>query len=210
MASDPFGVSFVPTGAGGSKPQNAPGQRPTPVQQAIQTLSLRIPKTAGASAFAPQALLNSAGSGALGGNPNDASVLEQIRRMLFGGRLGTQPMPMAPDPGTMTPYGTPPTPDSGWPAAPAPTPFQPAPAFRPQPSPMAPYAPPYTPNITPGGTGPRDPDPTPGPLPSPVADPPEETPNVPFAIRPIPTAPPPFWPGDNGLSDDRSWETRQI
>lgn len=83
--ADPFGISFAPTD------QNAQvrgdGQRGTsPVQTAIQTLSLRVPHIAGAGAIAPQPLLESGGSAGLGGsmNPNAASILELLKR-LFGG-----------------------------------------------------------------------------------------------------------------------------
>jgi hypothetical protein len=111
MQGDPFGVSFSPsagpTGDGGSKP--------TPVQQAIQTLSLKIPKNPGAGAIAPGALLNSPGGGAVGGNPNDAMILEQIRKMLFGtkpGQVGMGPqMPTAPDMGSQP--SVPPPPQGG-------------------------------------------------------------------------------------------------
>ena len=80
---DSLGLSFMPGGqqdASGSPN----GQRPTPVQSAIQTLSLRIPKTVGAASGAPEALLTSPGGSALG-NPNSAALLEQLRRWLFGG-----------------------------------------------------------------------------------------------------------------------------
>lgn len=85
--ADPFGISFSPSDQNGPNGQ-VNGQRPNPVQQAIQTLSLRIPRVAGASAFTAQPLLNSPGGGALGGDPNSASILEQLRRMLFGTPAG--------------------------------------------------------------------------------------------------------------------------
>lgn len=83
--ADPFGLSFSPGGQNGPNGQPTNGQRPTPIQQAIQTLSLKIPRVAGASAFTAQPLLNSPGGMGLGGNPNSAAMLEQLRRMLFGG-----------------------------------------------------------------------------------------------------------------------------
>lgn len=82
--ADPFGLSFSP-GAGGANGQPQAGQKPSPVQTAIQTLSLRIPRVAGASAFTPQSLLTSPGGSALGGDPNSAALLEHLRRLLFGG-----------------------------------------------------------------------------------------------------------------------------
>lgn len=83
--ADPIGVSFSPAGGGPGQQQN--GQRPTPVQQAIQTLSLRIPQHAGAGAFTPQPLLDSPGGSGFG-NPDAANVLEMIKRLLFGNRPG--------------------------------------------------------------------------------------------------------------------------
>lgn len=84
---DPLGISFMPGAQGdqGNNPQQ------TPVQQAIQTLSLRIPRVVGAGSLAPGQLLNAPGGAGLGGNPNSAALLEQIRRMLFGG--GSVPGP---------------------------------------------------------------------------------------------------------------------
>jgi len=79
---DPLGLSFMPGESGATDP-NKP--QPSPVQQAIQTLSLRIPRTVGAASGAPQALLTSGGGSMLGGNPNAASILEQLRRLFMGG-----------------------------------------------------------------------------------------------------------------------------
>lgn len=85
--ADPFGISFAPT-SDGAQPNG--GARPSPIQQAIQTLSFKIPRVAGASAFTAQPLLTAQGGDALGGNPNSAALLEQIRRMLFGQQGGQQ------------------------------------------------------------------------------------------------------------------------
>lgn len=87
--ADPLGVSFSPTGHDGP---NAP--RPSPVQQAIQTLSLRIPSHAGTSAFTPQSLLDAPGGAGLGGNAD--AILELLKKVLFGppqGRMGPGQMP---------------------------------------------------------------------------------------------------------------------
>jgi hypothetical protein len=82
--ADPLGVSFSPTGAGGPN-----AQRPSPVQQAIQTLSLRIPSHAGASAFTPQSLLQAPGGSAFGGGGgNTDALLEMLKKLLFGGGPG--------------------------------------------------------------------------------------------------------------------------
>ena len=89
MMNDALGVSFSPTGNGGPN-----AQKPTPVQQAIQTLSLRVPSHVGASAFTPQALLPSPteSGGSVGGAPD--MLLEAIKRLLFGpAQQGTQPVP---------------------------------------------------------------------------------------------------------------------
>lgn len=92
---DPLGLSFMPGDAGNADPNKS---QQSPVQQAIQTLSLRIPRTVGAGSAAPGQLLNSPGGSALGGNVNSAALLEQIRRMLFGGgaNFGTPTAPGAP------------------------------------------------------------------------------------------------------------------
>jgi hypothetical protein len=72
------GVSFQP-GSG----ETAPGGTKKPqtgVQEAIQVLSLRLPKTVGARAIAPGALLNAQGSG---GNPRIDSVVSQVLGRYF-------------------------------------------------------------------------------------------------------------------------------
>jgi hypothetical protein len=76
---DTLGISFSPANQPGTQ---GSGSRPSPVQQAIQTLSLRIPPHAGASAFTPQALLESPGGSALGGTPD--AILELLKKILFG------------------------------------------------------------------------------------------------------------------------------
>jgi hypothetical protein len=158
MQGDPFGVSFNP--AGGQGPSGQPqGQKPSPIQQAIQTLSLKIPKNPGAGAIAPEALLNSQGGGAIGGNSNDAMILEQIRKMLFGtnpGQIGTGPqMPRSlPDVGVeggfQPQFGSPQPPQMG---APAPQPQAPqlTPHFTPVEGTGAPGQPPSQPFGNTGG-----------------------------------------------------------
>lgn len=125
--ADPLGVSFSPTGDDG------PTAKPSPVQQAIQTLSLRIPTHAGASAFTPQSLLSPMGGR---GGPNDA-ILEFLRKLLFGqpgggGSLAGGPMG-APPPGGIPPPGV--TPGGG------PLPRDPLPPHPPDPGPDAPPVP---------------------------------------------------------------------
>jgi hypothetical protein len=97
--ADPFGLSFSPADQSGPNGQPTNGQRPSPVQQAIQTLSLRIPRVVGASGLAPTPLLNSQGGSALGGDPNSAALLEQLKRLLFGSPASSpmsSPFPQAP------------------------------------------------------------------------------------------------------------------
>lgn len=160
MTGDPFGVSFMPGTSG--DPQQ--GQKPSPVQQAIQTLSFSIPKNAGASAFTPQSLLTSQGSGQLGGAmPDAANTLEMIKRLLFG----NQPpgAPQLPGQGGGGPNLTPafrpiepggPTgggPTGGGPSAP---PMPPGGAPRPSAGPV--------PSVYPGGGGTQPGAPTPPPV----------------------------------------------
>ncbi len=124
MQGDGFGVSFSPGQQGGQGQAQGAG-RPSPVQQAIQTLSLKLPRVAGAGSVAPDALLNSAGGGQLGGPTDAASMLEAIKRMLFGNQ-GGQPGQMhnLPMPGRQAaPGGTMPGPNPGGFQAPEPPPY---------------------------------------------------------------------------------------
>lgn len=82
--ADPFGLSFSPGAQNGPNGQPLNGSKPSPIQQAIQTLSLKIPRSPGASAFTATPLLTSPGGSGFG-NPNSVAALEQLRRMLFGG-----------------------------------------------------------------------------------------------------------------------------
>lgn len=163
MQGDPFGVSFSPAQQGGQGQAQA-GPRQSPVQQAIQTLSLRMPRVAGAGSLAPQALLNSPGGANMSGPVDAASMLEQIKRMLFGnqqpGQVGTGP-DLPRDNGGSAP--TPPSPmDPGGRGMPVPGPGGFTPPWQPpqQPGapPEAPPAPPMAPSVTPGGGDTRDPE----------------------------------------------------
>lgn len=81
-----FGLSFVPGqsqldrqpggGGGGAQP------RSSPVQQAIQMLSLRLPHVVGAQALAPGPLLQ--GPGAAGVPSAGGGGIEALLRLLFG------------------------------------------------------------------------------------------------------------------------------
>lgn len=165
MPIDPMGISFSPTGD--SQQNNA--QKPTPVQQAIQTLSLRIPRTVGAASGAPQQLLQGQGGAGLGGNPNAAMTLEALIRRLFGGGAGL-PMPGGGAPGGGDPGGggAVPSPIVGFPAPPraGEQPPTPGPTFPVPPSPGGrapeePYTPPPAPaappHLGPGVGPPRAP-----------------------------------------------------
>lgn len=93
MAS--FGVSFVPGGQGDpgkSMPEGQAGGAP-PLQQAIQLLSLRLPRVVGANGLAPGPLLNAPGGMGGTGNP----LLEALLRLagMSGGSLPQQGTPMA-------------------------------------------------------------------------------------------------------------------
>lgn len=186
--ADPFGLSFSPAAQNGPNGQPVNGQRPSPIQSAIQTLSLRIPSVPGASAFTAAPLLTSPGGAALGGNPNSAAVLEQLRRMLFGGgpaptaigtpAPGAPQAPMgggAPDLATIFSqiFGPSAPADSNGPSAP-----------QDQDGPAAPQTPPLSPRFDPG----KDNRPAPGrdntPLPpsppayGPIEDIPNDRPQI--------------------------------
>src|SRR3990167_1200363 len=91
------GVSFQPGQSGSRGTQSRPSSANTGIQEAIKLLSLRLPRVVGARAMAPQALLESAGSG---GNPRVDSVVSQVMRRMFptGGDPGAggTPAPMVP------------------------------------------------------------------------------------------------------------------
>jgi hypothetical protein len=82
-ANSPLGISFSPFAQqpnGASQTGYNPSAPASP-QDAIRTLSLRLPRVVGASAPAPQALLNSPGSAAFGAAGNN---LDQLMAQLFG------------------------------------------------------------------------------------------------------------------------------
>lgn len=176
MADAPFGLSFAP---GENKPAGNDTGR---LQQAIQTLSLRLPRVPGASSFTATPLLNSQGGGALG-SPNDAMVLEQLKRLLFGGMQGGAPGGMgggsAPPSGLASLFGGAGLPSGG-----------------------------FTPRVQPGSGGdlPRDPDPAQSPAP-PM---PPQTPSAdPFSIQPLPGPSPSMGPGIEPFPDSNPWDRQQ-
>lgn len=105
-----LGISFVP--GQGSQQQQQAGVEPAgpPLQQALQLLSLRLPRVAGANAILPRPLLN----GRPGGSPVPGTPEwdELMKRLLPGGG-GSMPGGGAPPPGLTNPgwkYGGPPAP----------------------------------------------------------------------------------------------------
>jgi hypothetical protein len=96
MAED-FGLSFSP--ATTTDKTKAMADPNAPVQEAIRTLSLRIPKVTGGKGLAPAPLLNSMGSQGMG-MPGGMG-LEQLLAMLFGQRQPAQ------QGGPMSPGGAP-------------------------------------------------------------------------------------------------------
>lgn len=80
------GLTFQP-----GNQQPAPTSQ-TPVQQAIQLLSLRLPTQAGPSAIAPQGLLNGAGGMGLGqGGQTPESALMLLQRLLQQSQAAAPP-----------------------------------------------------------------------------------------------------------------------
>lgn len=87
-----FGLSFNPVGEDPQQQGQAPQGSQTPIQDAIKTLSLRIPNFRTQGSLAPLPLLQSQGS--LGMQPG-GSPLEQMLMRLFGaqGPMSPQQMP---------------------------------------------------------------------------------------------------------------------
>lgn len=162
MADDGFGLSFAPfAGKPGYGDHPTSGGQLSPVQEAIQILSLRRPTVVGASAPGPNALINPnapggpGGAGSMGGGGFDLPDL--LKRLLgqFGGQYQPPSMPK----------------------------FGPAPEM-----PGGSYAPPQLPKVpAPGfdfGQGPKAPEP---PAPAPPAlqspTPPERQPGAGFPFQ---------------------------
>src|SRR3954468_22422387 len=112
--ADNFGLSFAPLGQSASGASGSPagpggtGGSVNPLQDAIRVLSLRIPRTVGASPIAPAPLLNAVGSAGVSqpqGTPMQPGMdLETLLRRLFG--MGTQ---AAPPTTAAPPYANPPS-----------------------------------------------------------------------------------------------------
>lgn len=107
-----LGISFVP---GQGPDQQRPQQAPTdsaPLQQALQMLSLRLPRFTSASAILPPQLQQRQPGAPLPPQPGTPEWEELMRRLLSGGGApspgGQQPPPPIPAPGWK--YNPPPGP----------------------------------------------------------------------------------------------------
>lgn len=104
------GLSFGDPGARGGQLRSSPAAT---TQDAIRTLSIRMPTVLGASAPAPPSLLG--GPTMQGGMMGGGSPQEQFLRMLFGGQpMASSPMMMG-NPGL--PQGAGPPPSGALPAS---------------------------------------------------------------------------------------------
>lgn len=109
MPMPDLGLTFAPT------PQNAaqaPGSASTPVQEAIRTLALRIPKVLGTNrGITSPSLMQSQGSAAIPFSGNSGiqtgapGGLEYILQQIFGQRLGQPPGTMVTSLNPSVPYG---------------------------------------------------------------------------------------------------------
>lgn len=177
MPISQLGVSFLPGADPGSgmKTANSPGTR-NPVQEAIQVLSLRLPKVFGARALAPAPLLT--GPGGLGQPAAKGNVSAQALAGLAGLPPSMAP-PSMPAP-MLPPLTLPPRPADDTPRMPT---FAPSPAPDTSSDDDAPYEAPRS------GGGPTVFG-APSPQPPPVVHPPTYTP------PPASTPPPRVTPGD--------------
>lgn len=94
-----FGLSFSPNATDKPRGQGEAGPGATPIQDAIKTLSLRIPQFRGPGGIAPMPLLNSPGGmqapqmgHQMPGQPQLPNGLQQLFQQLFSGG-GQGPIP---------------------------------------------------------------------------------------------------------------------
>lgn len=176
-----IGVSFVPAAGKDSRQVDA---QDSAVQQAIQVLSLRLPRVVGAQGLAPSTLLNAAGGAALtGAGGNVDRIVDQIINRIMPEGAQPGPVPTVPTPrvvpgGQPGQPGQPPTPGvpmpPRMPGMPAPMPGQvpdPQPAGPPgaQPVPAPRVVPGIQPPVVPPPVeAPPEPMPRPGELPGPA------------------------------------------
>ncbi len=94
-----MGVSFVPGGQGDPQNRSQQGEASgaAPLQQAIQMLSLRLPRVVGANAMAPGQLLNAPGGMGGSGNPLLEALL-RLAGMAGGGGMPSGMPNQAPSP----------------------------------------------------------------------------------------------------------------
>jgi hypothetical protein len=85
----PLGHPFAPTMGAADDPQAARLRKRTPVQQALQTLSLRLPRVIGAEGIVPQALMGR-GGGAGGQTDQSFSQMSDLIKAMTG---GSEPAP---------------------------------------------------------------------------------------------------------------------
>jgi len=177
-----LGISFSPFSEDKGGNANPRGPQVSP-QEAIRTLSLRVPRTVGAGSPIPQMLLNAPGGASFGGaqapsapgaapRPGTPNMgLEELLAMLFGRKPSMQQglsLPIDQSPGGGNSGGT--FPPMQVPApAPQPGPWQ-EPSYQPEPpyQPQPPYqpAPPPQPGPPPPRVTPIEP-PAPAPEPMP-------------------------------------------
>src|SRR3990167_3121185 len=79
----PYGFSFLPNGDGAYRKPQSGG---SPLQQAIQVLSLRVPRVVGSTPLAPLSLLTSPG-----GADIPEGLLRRMEQSLSGANAPTQP-----------------------------------------------------------------------------------------------------------------------
>lgn len=106
MALPDMGLTFSPATSMDRQQHGGPTDPNANVQEAIRTLSLRLPSIVGAKSIAPAALLSGAGSQGLmtpGAQQGAPMGLAQILQRLFGAGSGGGSMP--------TPGGSMPTPN---------------------------------------------------------------------------------------------------
>lgn len=179
----PLGITFSPSGAAGRQGQGETG-RTTPIQRAIQTLSLRLPEVISGRSLAPAPLLR---GGAIPDQRVSAVLASLLQQMAANPQADSSPALQVPAPvaaAQVSPLA-PPTPTVAPPTA------LPQPAVPPPVSPQTVSPPPVSPPPVAAPTF------TPPPLapvvmarPAPVAPPPVAT-RVPVAA---PVAPPPVAP----------------
>jgi hypothetical protein len=110
----PLGESFAPTSAADEETKNL-----SPAQQAIQVLSMRIPRVRGARSISPLVgESRSAAASQVGGFSPESAILQTLMQTLGAGSMPPGSMPggmpgemMGGLPGGMVPGGPPPTPN---------------------------------------------------------------------------------------------------